>query len=339
MAEVFLAETNSKFGVKRRVVLKRVSPALADESNYEAMFLDEARVAALLTHPNIVQMFEVESFRGSTFYAMEFVQGKTLLDMLRALHSSNHQLPLEHVVGIIIDTCAALHYAHERTDLDGTALRIIHRDVSPSNIMVRDDGFVKLMDFGVARFSTKRTQTKAGERKGKVAYMSPEQALATPLDRRTDIFSLGIVLYELLTSKRLFKAKNDVVVLNKICTGDIPSPGLLRPDCPRELEAILMKALAVDRSERFPTALDFQLALEDFARVFQLPVSPNGRAHVMSVLFGRKKSRQAFSPPKISAAPSPPTEPATAVKPVLCADDVIDLDSLDIIDLDSLLED
>ncbi len=339
MAEVFLAETNSMHGVKRRVVLKRISPSLVDDPTYEAMFLDEIRVAALLNHPNIVQMFEVEAFRGSSFYAMEYVHGKSLLDILRVLHATKQHLPLEHVVGIIIDVCAALHYAHERADLDGAALRIIHRDISPSNVMVRYDGFVKLMDFGVARFSTKRTQTKAGERKGKVAYMSPEQALTGPLDRRTDIFSLGIVLYELLTAKKLFKGKNDVVVLNKICTGDVPSPSALRPDCPAELETIVMRALALDPSHRYATALEFQLALEHFARVFQLPVSPSGRAHAMSVLFGRDSGRRTLASHAIVHAPRQPTPPTTQPPPPPSADDVIDLDSLELVDLDNLLED
>ena len=183
------------------MVIKRILPQLATKTDFVEMFLDEARIAATLQHPNVVQMYDVGVVDGNYFIAMEYLHGEDVRSLQRTLHRQDKRLPLEHALNIVIGVASGLHYAHEKVGFDGKPLEIVHRDVTPQNVIVTYDGAVKLLDFGIAKASNRFGETRFGTLKGKVPYMSPEQCRGEPLDRRSDIFSLGIMLYELTLGK------------------------------------------------------------------------------------------------------------------------------------------
>jgi serine/threonine protein kinase len=265
MAQVLLARTSGLEGFERHVVIKRIRPEQAHDVRYVTMFLDEARLAALLHHHNIVQVHDVGQDNGEYFIAMEYVHGADLKQLLRELNARHKKTPIEHVITISTAVSAALHYAHEMRTPDRRSLGVVHRDVSPANILVGYDGSVKVTDFGIAKAALRGSETRSGTLKGKVAYMAPEQCMGAEIDRRSDVFALGIVLYELATVRRLFKGANDFVTMNAIVAGKIPPPSQFRPDLPRELENIIMRALAHDPEKRFQTAEAMRLSLEMFA--------------------------------------------------------------------------
>ena len=261
MAEVFLAIASGPAGFNKLVVLKQIRDQLADDPEFLAMFLDEARLAARLNHPNVVQTNEVGEDGRRYFIAMEYLEGQTLNRIVQRL-AKDGRLSLFMHVRILIDALAGLHYAHELADFDGTPLQVVHRDATPHNIFVTYAGQVKVVDFGIAKALGSSAETRAGVLKGKVSYMAPEQALGEKVDRRADVFAVGIMLWEALAGRRPFKGHNDVVILQKLVAGEIPSPGTVRENIPELLEAICMKALAHDREERYATADDMQRALE-----------------------------------------------------------------------------
>lgn len=275
MAEVHLARAPGIEGFEKLVVLKRILPHLSADPHFVKMFLAEARLAAILEHNNIVQVFDLGRHDDDYFFTMEFVYGETLYSVLRAARRMGQQLPLEHSITMGIGTAAGLHYAHERVGFDGKPLGIVHRDVSPSNVMLTYDGCVKVTDFGIAKVTSRTDVTQAGTRKGKVPYMSPEQCRAKDLDRRSDIFALGIVLYEASTQSRLFDGEDEFGVMNRIVNGDIEPPSSRRSGYPKELERIVMKALSTDRNRRYKTARGLQLDLEKFAREKKLTATPS----------------------------------------------------------------
>jgi serine/threonine-protein kinase len=261
MAEVFLAIASGPAGFNKLVVLKQIREQLAEDPEFLAMFLDEARLAARLNHPNVVQTNEVGEDGRRYFIAMEYLEGQPLNRVVQRL-AKDGRLTLAMHVRILIDALAGLHYAHELTDFDGTSLQVVHRDATPHNIFVTYAGQVKVVDFGIAKALGSSAETRTGVLKGKISYMAPEQALGEKVDRRADVFAVGIMLWEALAGRRPFKGHNDVVILQKLVAGEIPSPGTVREDIPELLEAICMKALAHDREERFATAEDMQRALE-----------------------------------------------------------------------------
>jgi serine/threonine-protein kinase len=261
MAEVFLAIASGPAGFNKLVVLKQIRDQLADDPEFLAMFLDEARLAARLNHPNVVQTNEVGEDGRRYFIAMEYLEGQPLNRIVQRL-AKDGRLTLPMHVRILIDALAGLHYAHELADFDGTPLQVVHRDATPHNIFVTYAGQVKVVDFGIAKALGSSAETRAGVLKGKVSYMAPEQALGEKVDRRADVFAVGIMLWEALAGRRPFKGQNDVVILQKLVAGEIPSPGTVRDDIPELLEAICMKALARDREERYASAEDMQRALE-----------------------------------------------------------------------------
>ena len=261
MAEVFLAIASGPAGFNKLVVLKQIRDQLADDPEFLAMFLDEARLAARLNHPNVVQTNEVGEDGRRYFIAMEYLEGQPLNRIVQRL-AKDGRLTLAMHVRVLIDALAGLHYAHELADFDGTPLQVVHRDATPHNIFVTYAGQVKVVDFGIAKALGSSAETRAGVLKGKVSYMAPEQALGEKVDRRADVFAVGMMLWEALAGRRPFKGMNDVVILQKLVAGDIPSPGTVRDDIPELLEAICMKALAHDKEERFATAEDMQRALE-----------------------------------------------------------------------------
>jgi serine/threonine protein kinase len=287
MAEIYLARAIGIAGFEKLVVVKRVLPHLTDDPQFVRMFLDEARLAATFQHPNIVQVFDIGRTGDDYFFAMEFLHGQDAGTTLQRLVTRGRQLPIEHAIQIVIGVCGGLHYAHEKRGPDGAPLDIVHRDVSPSNVFVTYDGGVKLVDFGIAKASHKE-QTRYGTLKGKLRYMSPEQACAIPIDRRSDIFSASVLLWELTTWRRLFAGQNDLEVLKAIVEREAPRPSSVVPGYPRELERIVMKGLARDPRERHATAQDMQAELEAFARHERLPVSSIALSRFMRQLFGDK---------------------------------------------------
>ncbi|MFT3707027.1 MAG: serine/threonine-protein kinase [Archangium sp.] len=266
MAEIFLALERGAHDFERLVVIKKALPHLATKANFREMFLQEARWVARLNHPNIVQIYELGEADGAAFIAMEHVSGVSFRDLVAAAVNANRTIPLGVVVGLIAQACAGAHAAHELTDPEGKPLGLVHRDISPHNLMVTGGGHVKLLDFGIAKATELGIDTtRTGALKGKVHYMSPEQVLQERLDRRSDVFALSILCWELLTLRRLFKRENELATMQAITGGEAARPERTREDVPRELSAAVMKGLKVEKSERYATADEFRRALEQAA--------------------------------------------------------------------------
>ncbi|MGZ3407887.1 MAG: serine/threonine protein kinase, partial [Polyangia bacterium] len=293
MAELFLARATGIQGFEKLVVVKRILPEMARDTEYVEMFLEEARLAAGLHHSNIVQVYDIGEDELTPFFAMEYLQGEDVRTICRAAELRGERVPVEHALAIAIGVAAGLHHAHEQRDSDGRPLGIVHRDVTPHNVAVTFDGGVKLLDFGVAKTKKRTSATRHGTLKGKLGYMSPEQCRGDELDRRSDVFAVAILLWELLTGRRLYGGRSDFGVMKSIVETDAPRPSLVWHDCPPELEAIVMRGLRREREARQQTAEELQLALEAFARERRLPVSNAGLGHYLRELFGGGAARTA----------------------------------------------
>lgn len=257
MAEVYKAKMFGVEGFEKIVAIKKILPEVAEDGDFISMFIDEAKIAVQLQHPNIVQILELGKIEDSFFIAMELVNGKDLKTIRKRLKKVEILMAVEQSAYIISQVCDGLDYAHRKTDEKMNPLNIVHRDISPQNIIISYEGNVKLIDFGIAKAKSKSTKTQAGMLKGKFSYMAPEQVAAMPLDRRSDIFSLGVVLFEMLTGKRLFLGKNDVETLEKIRKAEVPPPSVFNHDVSPELDRIVLKALARDRDDRYQWASEF----------------------------------------------------------------------------------
>jgi hypothetical protein len=245
------------------VALKLMHPHLSDDKHFAQMFLKEARIAAALEHPAIVQVLDVGEFGGEYFMALEYVHGKDLRKLLSDLKGT--PMPVGAALRVVIEIGRALHYAHRLRDPGGRALGIVHRDVSPSNVLLSFQGLAKLADFGVAKMAERSNATASGSLKGKLGYMSPEQCLQEQVDARSDVFSLGVVLYEATTGRRAFRAEQPVAVMNRVIDGEWAAPAKFVPDYPPALHEILARALEVDVDKRWPSAEALCEALEGFA--------------------------------------------------------------------------
>src|SRR5262245_7885986 len=221
MAEVLLARATGKQGFERHVVIKRIRSDHARDRKFVKMFLEEARLAASLHHQNIVQVHDVGEVDGEYFFAMEYIHGEDLRRILMAASDRQRLVPIEQVVTVISAAAAGLHHAHEQVGPDRMPLGIVHRDVSPANILIGYDGSVKVTDFGIAKAALRSSETRSGVLRGKVSYMSPEQCMGQQADRRSDVYALGIVLYELATVRRLYKAENEFLTMTAIVHGDV----------------------------------------------------------------------------------------------------------------------
>ncbi|MBI1947403.1 MAG: protein kinase [Deltaproteobacteria bacterium] len=272
MAEVFLAKQTSSLdeggpqGFEKLVVIKRILPHLASgpsNTDFVRMFLDEGRLASDLRHPNIVSIIDVGKTSDTYFIVMEFLHGQDVRKVQRKNAAWGEQVPIGHACRMAIDAATGLHYAHHKADLSGRQLHIVHRDVSPQNMIVTYDGITKIVDFGIAKAATQTTHTSTGVLKGKYTYMSPEQAAGEQVDPRTDQFALGIVLWELLTMRRLFKRETEMATLEAIMGGQIPRPSRFREDLPKAIDDVVMKALHIHRDKRFRDCEELALALED----------------------------------------------------------------------------
>ncbi len=296
MAEIFLALHRSISGFEKLLVIKRILPNLTEDEEFLRMFLDEARIAATLNHPNIAQIYDVGSANEQYFIAMEYVHGEDLRSIVRGMKKKNlNFFPLEHSLQIIASVCAGLEYAHTRTDLQGRALEIVHRDISPQNVLVTFTGDIKIVDFGIARAKLAGADPiteERGQLKGKVPYMSPEQGKGKELDRRSDIFSVGILLFELTTGRRLFRGTTEFNTLRMIVEEDYPRPTQFREHYPPDLETLVMRALARDRDDRYSTAQELQADLEEFIRHHRIPASTLNLAKFLSEIFEEKLAAQ-----------------------------------------------
>src|SRR5688500_4889626 len=246
MAEIFKAKTYSHGGFENLLVIKRILPHIGENSDFIEMFIDEAKVSVALQQPNIVRIYDFGKILENYFIAMECVDGKDIRNVLRELARRKEFLPPKFCAYVAFEVCKGLHYAHTKTDLQGNPYGIVHRDISPSNILISYEGEVKIADFGIAKAESNAYQTRDGMLKGKFEYMSPEQAQGKEIDHRSDIFSLGIILYEMMTGRRLFKTDSEIATLKKIREGEIDAPSKLKPDIPPALEAICMRALERD---------------------------------------------------------------------------------------------
>ena len=285
MAELFLARVAGPQTFEKLVVVKKILPKFADNPRFLQLFLDEAKLAASLSHKNIVSVHDVGGSGSESFFAMEYLHGQDVRSILHRAWKNGEKLPIPHAVQIAKLIADALHYAHEKRRSDGSLLEIVHRDVSPSNVIVSYDGAVKLVDFGVAKAATRTVKTRTGTLKGKIAYMSPEQARGAQIDRRSDVFSLGIVLWEMVTTSRLFRGENDLATLQLIINNPIKKPTEERPDCPAALERIVLKALSQDPERRYQSANEVARDLEELVRTEQLSQSSAGLSVYMSELF------------------------------------------------------
>lgn len=261
-AEVFLAEMHGASGFKKRVALKLLLPEFASDPDFMAMFADEARLCADLSHPNIVQVFELGAIRGRDYIAMEYVRGLNLAVLRRGLAERKAGMPLGASATVLRSMLAALHFAHERTDDQGKPVGIVHRDVRPHNLLISDSGVVKVADFGIAKAAINHARTRTGVIKGCFAYLSPEQAKAKPVDRRSDVFAAGLVAYELFAGVRAYEDEDELEMLRRAQVGDLVPIAKAAPKLPVVLQEVVTKALQLDPAARWQTCRDFGEALQ-----------------------------------------------------------------------------
>jgi len=262
MGEVFFAIQRGVSGFERPVILKSLLPDLAQQQELVNQFLDEARVAATLNHPNVVSIFEVGLWNGTFYIAMEYIRGRNLAQLIRRALEQQVRLPPAVSARIVREAAMGLHHAHVATDASGHGLNIVHRDISPQNIMVREDGVAKVVDFGIASAANRSTRTATGTIKGKLAYMAPEQVLAQSMSPKVDQFALGVVFWELLTCRRLFRAENDLALMKMLLEAPIPRPETFAADVPAPMADVVMRMLDRDAARRFDSLHDVVDALE-----------------------------------------------------------------------------
>ncbi|MEK7704245.1 MAG: serine/threonine-protein kinase, partial [Myxococcota bacterium] len=288
MAEVFLAKQTGLGGFERLVCIKRILAHLGEQDDFVKMFQDEARIAANLVHPNVAQIYDIGELDGSYYIAMEYVRGEDMRHVYNQEVARGRPMPPEAAAHIIMGAAAGLDYAHRQTTLDGRPLGIVHRDISPQNILITYDGHVKIVDFGVAKAAGKMAETRAGVLKGKYSYMSPEQASGDPVDSRTDIFAAGICLYEVTTGVRLFKRETELETLHAVIEAKVTPPAELVPGYDAHLQAIVLRALTRDADDRYQSAGEMVRDLERFLIGRGHAPSPASLASYMQELFAEK---------------------------------------------------
>jgi len=290
MAQILLARMAGPSGFQRTVVIKRILPHLARDEAFVAMFTDEANTVSRIRHPNVVSVEMLCRDDGELYLVMEYLEGESLFGVMRGLLRLKRKLPYELIAHLLAEACAGLHGAHELKGPDGKSVNLVHRDVSPHNIFVTYAGGVKVIDFGIAKTDNRKNRTETGQLKGKFEYMSPEQCAAEPCDRRTDVYALGIVLYELITGQRLFKRANELLTIKAVTEGPIIPPTVLCPDCPGRLEQIVMRALERDPKQRYQTCDEMCADLQSLLRQDKrLEASPEAlMARFMQDLFAER---------------------------------------------------
>ena len=331
MATVFLGRISGAGGFQRFVGIKRLHPHLAREPEFIEMFLEEARLAARIHHPNVVPILEIGTSDQGYYIVMEYVEGDTFANLIARTVQTGRRMPVSVATRILVDVLGGLHAAHELADDDGKPLGIVHRDVSPQNILIGIDGSARLTDFGVARATSKLSTTRTGQLKGKLAYMAPEQARsAKDIDRRADVFAAGVVLWEALEGRRLFKGDGEADTLNKVLNEPIPPLKNVEPSTPPGLEEVLERALDRERMRRFATAASFADALERVAHEVDEVATHKDVAVYLDLVLGDEivKQRETVraliarrepKPKSLSMpppAPTPPTLPRLGYRPL-----------------------
>jgi len=327
MAEVFKAKRSGVEGFEKVVAVKRILPHLSDNKEFVDMFVDEAKMVAGLTHPNIVQIFDLGRIDKSYYIAMEYVQGRDLRSILRRARERGTRVPLDLCALIASRVCSALEYAHRKKDDRGQPMMTVHRDISPQNILISFEGDVKLTDFGIAKAASKATVTEAGALRGKLLYMSPEQAWGKAMDRRSDLFSLGIVFYEMLTDHKPFLGSSEVSILETVRECKVPAPRTLNPAIPESLERVVTKALERDPDLRYQDAAEMYRDLEAVLHETQPPPTSAALARLMEQLYEPREREgtvvdEAHEPATASDSgaeaprpPEPPPPPAETTGP------------------------
>ncbi|MDH3773916.1 MAG: protein kinase, partial [Deltaproteobacteria bacterium] len=300
MAELFRAKITSVEGFEKLVAIKKILPNLTQDSNLVNMFIDEAKLAAMLTHQNIVQIYDLGSMEGVYFIAMEYIHGKDLRVLSNKSKEKGLPLPLEYALYITSRICSGLDYSHNLKDFQGNPLKLIHRDISPQNILVTYEGEVKIVDFGIAKVARKTADTREGLIKGKVAYMSPEQAAGKTIDHRSDIFSAGILLYEMITGVRMFEGA-DLNVLDRVRKADFQTAETVVSDLSAEVSEILRRALAKTPNRRYKSCVAMLADLEECLSSFTVRPRAEGLSHYMKALFAEEIAAEAAALLKIEA--------------------------------------
>jgi serine/threonine protein kinase len=293
MAEVFRAESQGLQGFRKQVAIKRVLPHLSEKKKFISMFLDEARLSAQLSHSNCVQVFDIGVGDQAYFIVMEFVDGANLKSIAESLKNQGQEFPVSAAAFIAHEICKGLSYAHELTDEHGVPLQLVHRDMSPPNVLVTKYGEVKIVDFGLAKATSQLEKSEPGIIKGKFAYLSPEATLEQEVDRRADIFAVGIMLWELLASQRLFVGDTDLQTVQKVQAARVPPISQINRKVPPELERIVGKALARDPRQRYQTARELGQALSNFMFRFAQPVSGYDIAAIVQGTMREKEDARA----------------------------------------------
>lgn len=271
MAEIFKARSTGPGGFQRTVVVKRILPANVSDPSFVRMFVDEAKILGMLHHPNVIQAYDFGESGGTLFLVLEYVDGPSLADTVSVLREAHRSMPIGVACHIARDVCRALDHVHNLLDADGAPLNVVHRDVTPSNILLTATGTAKLLDFGVAKYRASQAKSQVGTIKGKPAYLAPETLDRRAVDHRTDIFSLGIVLHELLTLEPLFEGDNHQITFYRVLNMEIPPPSQTRPEVPPELDAIVLKALQRDPQNRYQTAQEMARDLDQFLAAQAFP--------------------------------------------------------------------
>jgi serine/threonine protein kinase len=285
MAEIFLARAHSVGGIEKTVAIKRVLPSLTRNTRFVNMFLDDARLSMVLNHANIVQVFDVGRADGTYYIVMEYVEGYNLRRVFQRMNERGFRIPVHYAAFLLAEVCKGLAHAHEQRDPDGNQLGIVHRDISPPNILVSNAGEVKITDFGLAKAVTQLELTDPGIVKGKFSYLSPEAANGKMVDHRADLFAVGILLWEILANRRLFLGKSDMETVELIRKADVPSLSLFNDEVTGELEAIVVKALHRDPRQRWHSARDLGDALARFLFSNNLKVTSYDIAETLRTLF------------------------------------------------------
>ncbi len=319
MAEIYKAKMEGVEGFQKLVAIKKILPQFTHNKDFTTMFIDEAKVAAQLSHRNIVHIYDLGKIENSYFIAMEYVEGTDLRKILHEEREKGRILPIPICLFIAIQVASALDYAHHKKGADGSDLNIVHRDVSPQNILISKDGEIKICDFGIAKAASKASHTRAGSLKGKLQYMSPEQAWGKPVDYRSDIFSLGVVLYEMLTGKHLFEGDSEISILEKVRNPKVEPISKYLKEYPKELEDIVTRALKEDPQERFQDANSFKKEMEEILLRYEPRVTEKTISEYLEFLEGTKEKFLEFKckpPKKEEKVEEKPKEKVEEAKPI-----------------------
>src|SRR5688500_13191434 len=323
MAEVYVAKARGIGGFEKLVAIKVIHPRFSEDEHFITMLVEEAKIAVLLQHVNIAQIFDLGCIEDTYFIVMEFIEGADAYRMMKRAADQRFELPIDVCAFIAAEVCQGLDHAHRKRDSEGRPLKIVHRDISPQNVLVSHAGEVKLVDFGIAKAALRSGQTEAGVIKGKYYYMSPEQAWGDPMDHRTDLFSMGIVLYELLTGDMVYKEDNIPLLLDRVRKADIAPPTTRRRDIPKPLSDIVMRSVQKRPEDRFQSAHEMAQALTQFLYRESPSFTASRVADLMGRLFPEEARRHSGVTrlPEVERRPEPAPDSTADVMPVMARDE------------------